>query len=140
MDSSKPALPPGTVSGHDRSSDPTVVEYAVQDLFKGKSLKAAANHTAKKLSGHENMFLGPGVTVVDPKKLEAALWDRMAERAAKGVAKYAEDKNHFVLGGTLQFYMQTPFGQPDKPAMRKRLKELVIEKLGRDPFLFDDGS
>ena len=135
MDPSKPALPPGTVSGHDRSDSPTVVEYAVQDLFKGRTPKAAANATAKKLSGHENFFLGPGVTVIDPKKLEAALWDRMAEYASKSAVKFKPEKNHYALGGTLSFYKQ-----PVKPEVRSRLKQLVIEKLGHDPFLQDDGS
>jgi hypothetical protein len=133
-------MPPGTTSGEDRSTNPTVVEYAAIEMRKGKSPLAAANRTAKKLSGGENMFLGPGVTVIDPKKLEGALWDRMAEDAAKGLVHFREGKEHYVLGGTLQFYKQAPFGGASKPAARSKLKALVIEKLGRDPFLSDDGS
>ena len=109
-------------------------------MFKGQSPKVAARNTAKKLSGGQNMFLGPGVTTIDAAKLEAALWDRMAEHAAKGVPKFKSEKNHWTLGSTLQFYKQAKFGGPEKPADRKRLKDLVIEKLGHDPFLSDDGT
>lgn len=130
----------GHADGTDRSKSSTVVEYAVQDLFKGKSPSAAAKHTAKKLSGYENMFLGPGITVIDPKALEAALWDRMANFAVTGIAKYKEGKEHWALDGTLQFFHQTPLGTPSKPAVRAKLKALVIEKLGRDPFIEDDGT
>jgi hypothetical protein len=105
----------------------------VQELFKGKSPSAAAKHTAKKLSGFENMFLGPGVTTIDVKALEAALWDRMAEYAAKGVRHFKAGKEHYTLGSTLQFFHQ-------KPALRTKLKELVIAKLSADPFTADDGT
>jgi L-alanine-DL-glutamate epimerase-like enolase superfamily enzyme len=130
----------GRADGADRSTNPTVVEYAVQDLFKGKSPAAAAKHTAKKLSGGTNMFLGPGITTIDPKALEAALWDRMAEYAARGVPKYTGGREHYALGGTLQFFKQTPFGGVDKPAARAKLKALVIAKLGHNPFTSDDGA
>ena len=140
MDSTRPPMPPGTSSGEDRSTNSTVVEYAAIEMRKGKSPMAAANRTAKKLSGGTNMFLGPGVTTIDPKKLEGALWDRMAEHAAKGLVHLREGKEHYTLDGTLQFYKQAPFGGASKPAMRSRLKTLVIERLGRDPFTSDDGG
>jgi len=130
----------GRAEGTDRSVNPTVVEYAVQYLFKGKSPAVAAKATVKKLSGHENFFVGPGVSTIDPKALEAALWDRMAEFSAKGASKYATGKEHYALGGTLQYFKQTPFGVPSKSAVRAKLKALVIEKLGRDPFIADDGT
>ena len=59
----------GAGDGTDQSTEPNVVEYAVQSMFKGQTLVGAARSTARKLSGHQNMFLGPGVTLVDPKKL-----------------------------------------------------------------------
>jgi hypothetical protein len=123
----------GHAEGTDRSTNPTVVEYAVQDLFKGKSPAAAAKATAKKLSGHENFFLGTGVSTIDPQALEAALWDRLATFAAKDVASLKIGKEHYALGGTLQHFNQ-------KPALRARLKAAVIAQLGRDPFTADDGT
>jgi hypothetical protein len=119
--------------GTDRSTHPTVVEYAVQDLFKGKSLAAAANRAAKKFSGGENMFFGSGVTLIDPRALEAALWNRLAEHAAKSISKYPSNAEGW-LNGTLQHFGQTPFGGQSKPALVTKLKALVIEKLGYNPF------
>jgi hypothetical protein len=69
----------------DKSNHPTVVEYAVRDLFKGKSPAAAARFTAKKLSGSENLFLGSGVVDIDPKVLEDNLWERMAASAVSAI-------------------------------------------------------
>ena len=133
-------LPPGTVPATDRSTDPTVVEYAVQEMFKGKSPAAAAKRTAQKLSGSENFFLGSGVTTVDPKALEGALWDRLAAYAAKSVGGIAAGKEHYALDGTLQYFKQVPFGGTSKPAARSKLKALVVERLGHDPFTSDDGG
>ena len=75
----------GSVDEVDRSTDENVVEYAVQAfIFKKKATpKAAAVATAKKLSGGENMFLGPGVTIIDPKKLEDAIWGRVIDTAVR---------------------------------------------------------
>ncbi len=123
----------GHAEGTDRSANFNVVEYAVRDMFKGKSISAAAKATAKKFSGFENWVFGPGVTTIDPKALETALWDRMAEHAVNTLPSYKAGKEHWVLGGTLQFYRQ-------KPTARTRLKALIIEKLGRDPFTSDDGT
>jgi hypothetical protein len=135
---STPALPPGTTSGEDRSSSPNVVEYAVQDLMKGKTPRAAALHTTKKLSGQDNFFLGPGVTTIDPKKLEAALWDRMAEFASKAAVRSKPGTEHYALQGTLSHFHQAKVGEMAKPADRSRLRTLVIEKLGRNPFTVDE--
>jgi hypothetical protein len=122
----------------DRSTNPTVVEYAVQDLFKGKSLAVAAKRTVEKLSNSENMFLGPGVTVIDAAQLEAALWDRLAESVVKSLPRLAPGKEHYALDGTLGYFKQFKLGTKPKPAVRARLKKLVITKLGYDPFTSDD--
>jgi hypothetical protein len=122
--SQSPTNPVGT----DRSTHPTVVEYAVQDLFKGKSIAAAARATAKKLSGFENMFLGPGVTLVDAKELEAALWTRLVEYVVSRMKHIRIGYEHFALDGTLKHFHQ-------KPTERAKLKALVIKAVGRDPFV-----
>jgi hypothetical protein len=115
--------------------NPAVVEYAVQTMIKrGLAPSAAAKDTVKRLgTTTTNVFLGPGVTVIDTGALEAALWDRLAEFAAKGATSFKSGKEHFALGGTIQYFHQ-------KPTIRARLKEAVIAKLGRDPFTADDGS
>ena len=121
----------GRMIGIDRSTNATVIEYAVQDLMKGMSPAAAAKHTTKKLGGTDNFFLGPGVSVIDVKTLEAALWDRLTEFAAKRVTSFKEGKEHYALDGTIQHFHQ-------KPTIRARLKTSVIMKLGRNPFTADD--
>lgn len=116
--------------GKDRSTHPTVVEYAVQNLFKNKSPKAAAAATAKKLSGGPNMFLdvhAPDVVKIDVSQLESAVWERMVDYTLKGVASFKADKAHWALDGALQHFHQ-------RPNLRAELKRRVIERLGRDPF------
>ncbi len=116
--------------GKDQSTHGTVIEYAVQELFKRKTPKKAAEITAAKLSGAPNMFLGvhpPDVVKIDAKKLEEALWDRLVDAVLKGVASFKADKAHWALDATL-----TQFHQ--RPTLRAELKRRVIERLGRDPF------
>ena len=74
-------------SSVDRSTDDTVVEYAMRLVFKGKSPSAAAKATSKKLSGGTNIFLGGGVTTVNPESLEAAIWDRFVPTAKKALTQ-----------------------------------------------------
>ena len=121
----------GQVTAPIASAEPNVVEYAVQSMFKGQTLVGAARSTARKLSGHQNMFLGPGVTLVDPKKLEIALWDRLVSIVVKALPKYKQGKEHFALDGTLAQFHQ-------KPALRSELKSRVIRSMGYDPFPGDD--
>jgi len=126
---------------HDRSDHPTVVEYAIRYLFKGKHPAAAAKATVKKLSGFRNLFLGSGITVIDPEKLEDAILDRLADEVIKGVKSSKKGSEHFVLDGILQnFRIMKLMGNPSKSvlALRKKLKKRVIKKMGRDPFLADD--
>lgn len=117
-----------TSEGTDRSTHATVVEYAVRELFKRKNPAAAAKITVAKLSGTENMFLGAGVTLVDPKKLEDALYDRMVESVIKGLSKVKEGMGHFALDGiVLDQFKQSK-------AVREKVKKLVQKELGKDPF------
>lgn len=111
----------------DRSTDPIVVEYAVRELFKGKSPKAAANRTAKKLSGRENYMLGSGITLINPKKLEVALWGKMADYVIDGIGHFKPGKEIIALNGAVQHFHQ-------KEAIKGPLRALVVSKLGRDPF------
>lgn len=77
----------------DRSTDETVMEYAKQFLLKKKvkTIAAAARSTAKKLSGGENMMLGPGVTMIDAKKLEAALKEYIRDYGNKNGSWMAQN-------------------------------------------------
>lgn len=115
------------VDGTDRSANSTIVEYAVQNLFKGQSPAKAAKTTAKKHSGSENMFFGAGVTLIDPAKLEDALWDRLVDFNLKGLASFKADKAHWTLDSTLQHFRQAASQRPE-------LKQRVIARLGRNPF------
>jgi hypothetical protein len=116
----------------DRSTHPTVVEYAVQTMIqKHYGPAAAAKDTAKRLSGHENMFLGSGITTVDPVLIEAALWDRVVDYTIRQIPKLREGKEHYALDFAVQQYSQ-------KPSVRAKIKAAVIAKLGRNPFVSDD--
>jgi hypothetical protein len=82
------------VSETDRSTDPTVMEYAKQFLLKRKvkTIAAAARATVRSLSGFENMMLGPGITVIDPKVLTKALEDYIRD--------YGEKNGSWMAGHT----------------------------------------
>ena len=121
------------LGGTDRSATPNVVEYAVQSMFKGQTIAKAAKSTAKKLSGFENMFLGPGVTIVTPRLLEEALWERLVDQVIAGIPRIKAGKEHYALGGVI-----TQFSQP--ASIRAELKRRVVQKLGYDPFQSDDGT
>lgn len=113
------------------SSHPTVVEYAVQEMFRGrgKSVRAAAAATAKKLSGLQNMFISSAgdVVEIDPRELEDALWDRMSDVAIKAMPSFKRGKEDWAIDATLQQFQQ-------KPSEKERLMELVVQKLGYDVF------
>lgn len=115
----------------DRSTSPTVVEYAVQSMFKGQSLQQAAKTTAKKLSGGTNMFLGPGVTLINPKSLEEALWTRLVTLAVTAIPKFKAGKEHYAIDGILSQFNQ-------KPKLRAEFKKRIVAAIGRDPFTSDD--
>lgn len=122
-----------SVQATDRSTNSTVVEYAVQTMMKKrKSPAAAAKDTAAKHNGSENMFFGPGVVEIDPKKLEEAIWDRMVDYAIKGMSKMKEGMGHFALDGTMDLFKQKT------PSVRAELKKRVIQQLGNDPFANDN--
>jgi len=101
----------GESDGTDRSDSGVVVQYAVQFQFKGKSPAAAAKATAKKLSGHTNMFLGPGVTLIDPKKLEQALWSNMVDSALEGAKRMKPGMGHIAVQATASKFGLTPRGE-----------------------------
>lgn len=114
----------------DRSTHSTVVEYAVQNLFKRQGPKKAAENTVKSLAGSPNMMLGvysPDVVKIDQARLEEELWERLVDNAIKGMARLKPDKLHFAIDGTVLHFHQGP-------TTRKELKRRVIARLGRDPF------
>lgn len=108
----------------DRSRHSTVVEYAVQEMFKKKSYKTAAKNTAAKLSGHANLFLGvhpPNVVHIDVATLEDALLDRMAISAKESSSRMKPGMEDIAVLGTLDH-----FRQPEKlrPELERRMKRL----------------
>lgn len=118
------------LNGVDCSSNSTVVEYAVQNLFKRQSPRKASENTAKSLSGSPNLFLGvhpPHVVQIDPAKLEEAIWGRLVDSVIQGIESFRVEKAHYALDATLNHFEQ-------RPTLRKELKRRVIERLGRDPF------
>lgn len=82
----------------DRSNHPNVVQYAVITLMKGKTPASAAKSTAKKLSGGDNMFLGPGISLIDAATLENAIYEYMVQHSLtagqKPGGKYGMLNNH----------------------------------------------
>jgi DNA-binding ferritin-like protein len=109
----------------DRSTDPTVVEYAVQYLFKRKSPSVAARMTAAKLNGQVNLLLGPGVSLVDPKKLEQVLWDRLVATAVENTKKIRPGMESIALGWVVDKFKLK--GARDQ----KKLLQLMEKALGR---------
>ena len=114
--------------GH-HSRNQTVVEYAAQTMVKGKSPRASARSTAKKLSGSTNMFIDSSGAVIeiDERELEAALWDRLADLVIRAYPKYAVGKEDWAIDGVLQHFEQNQ-------KMKNELRAVVVRKLGRDPF------
>jgi hypothetical protein len=98
---------PGTVV--DKTDHPTVVEYGVREMFKHKSPRAAARSTAKKLSGSENLFLGPGVVAIDADRLEQNLWRRLVENTVEMRGRFRPDVSLlFVAESTASHFNQKP--------------------------------
>lgn len=108
------------------SSHPTVVEYAVQEMFKGKSPKVAAANAAARLNGGINMFIDTKNDVeIDPAELEEALWMNMAKYATKYPIKPGEERN--VARGTLAHFQQWKWGKPPKTKMEDMLMERMLD-------------
>lgn len=107
----------------DRSTHGSVVTYAMQEVWKGKSPATAAKYTAKKLSGGPNMFLGsPTEDVhVDPKVLEEAIWNYLATEWAPKMTQGPQGVEGAVL--TWKFYdpMKPPRPDKDVETFRKRV-------------------
>lgn len=108
----------------------TLIQYCVQDMFKGRQIPTIAKNVAKKFNGVENMFLGPGVIQIDPKELEAALWKYVAQDIASAGQSYKAGKEHFAIDGVMhKFRVATKY--------RAKLKALAIAEIGRDIFTSD---
>lgn len=116
---------------NDKSKDPTVVEYAVRSLFKGKSVKSAANYTVKKLSGQDNLFLGDEV-YIDPKRLVDALWERLVEFSLHD-RDLSKPIHTFTIDATLDY-----FNQKITTRTRAELKKRITKRVGRNPFVEED--
>jgi hypothetical protein len=120
----------------DKSTHPTVVQYALEFMKKGKTIPVAAKLTAERLSGGTNVFLGNGIVSIDAKVLEEAIWDKIVEETIRAMKSYKPEKQDMAIGGTLQM-----FGQAKGPMMKinpkleAELRKRVIKKLGHDPFV-----
>lgn len=110
----------------DNSTDEIVVEYAIQNLFKRMGVEKAARVTAEKLSGKKNLFIGGGggTVVIDPKRLEWAIWDRLVRHTLKGISWVKTGKEDVAFLGTVDNFR---LGKKDQ----KTLKPLVENAWGR---------
>ena len=118
----------------DHSTHPTVVQYGVQHMLKGKSPWVAAKVTAQKLNGYTNLFISSDApTKIDPVLLEKALWDYLADGVIEQFQKIKPGKEDYALDAKIQQFRQSP-------KIRPRLKAIVIEKLGKDPFMNADAE
>lgn len=122
MQSSGPQRNPS----QDNSTDEIVVEYAIQNLFKRMGVEKAARVTAEKLSGKKNLFIGGGggTVVIDPKRLEWAIWDRLVRHTMKGISWVKPGKEDVAFLGTVDNFR---LGKKDQ----KTLKPLVENAWGR---------
>lgn len=112
----------------DHSSHPTIVEYAVRELFKNKSPIAAARATKRKLHGGVNFFVDAHHPVnIDETRLASALVTRMAEFAIQALRHVRPGAESYALDGAVQHFHQ-------KPALGPVIRERAVEILGRDPF------
>lgn len=110
----------------DHSTNETVVEYAVLQLFKKMSVEKAAQTTAERLSGNRNILIsGNDVVRIDPKVLEEALWLRIVKHMMKGVqtvksgredVAFEDTAYHFRLNTrdqrTLHLTLESILGRP----------------------------
>lgn len=112
---------------------PTLVEYAAQEMMKGKRPPVAARATKKRLDGRPNMFLGSPVdpVTIDEHALEAALWQRLVDGTLESMARIRPGFEHFALG-----FVTDTYGQ--NASVRAEVKRLVIMQLGLNPFVNDD--
>lgn len=94
-DTTDPATPT------DRSAHPNVVEYALINARKGMALPAAISRAVKKLSGFNNMFLGPGISIITKKGLEDAIYQYLADMARKGYRGDPYDARATLLAARL---------------------------------------
>ena len=98
-----PKVPDDLVLCH--STHPTVIEYAVQFLYKRKSPKVAARLTAERLNGAPNLFIDAvNPLVVDPDLLEAEIWKAMAKRALENVARFRPGATDIAIGCVVDAY------------------------------------
>lgn len=116
----------GLAEASDHSNHETVVEYAVRFLFKRKGPSAAAKATAKALSGSTNMVIGGGreVVIIEPKKLEKALWDRLLKKVIENTKSFRAGKEDFAFGAVQDHFR---LGKRDSA----KLKKMVEKNLGR---------
>lgn len=108
----------------DQSENDTVVEYAMREVAKNKSPKAAASYTAKKLSGGSNMFIGPGITHIDPVILERAIWRRMAQMAKGWMVKRGLTADS-AASAALQYY----YGLKDVEGIEKKYLKPLLQAI-----------
>lgn len=111
----------------DHSTNPTVVEYAIQGMFKrGGSPAIAAKRTAEKLNGFSNMIIdSENVVNIDPTKLEFAIWERLVDNVMKSLSRVLPGKEEYALLGA-----QKLFNQKGKNFIFT-LKEKVEARLGK---------
>ena len=84
----------------DHSTNETVVEYAVLNLFKKMSVEKAARVTAEKLSGNRNLMIGGGIISIDPETLERAVWRRLVRVTLDGIPSLKKGKEDVALDST----------------------------------------
>jgi hypothetical protein len=116
------------LAAEDQSLHPTVVEYGVRMMMKRKGPRAAAQVTAKKLSGEwEIPLLGVQDSSIDPKVLEGALWDRLVDQVVENIGRFKPGTEEIALGAALDHFKQ---GR----ATEAKLRKLVVRRLRRDPW------
>lgn len=121
----------------DKTTHPSVVEYAMISVLKGKSPAAAAKQAVTKLAGRTNLFLGPGRVAIDADRLEEQLYKRMADSVVASIKQHPPrpDRDVSILGHIGRFFPRPGSAIPQRAYAQ--IHQHIVEQLGRDPFVED---
>lgn len=116
----------------DHSGHAIIVEYTIQSMLKGKSLKAALVKTMLNFNKTTNMFISSGndIIYIDARSLENNVIAHVAKEAIKMIEKYRPEKKLLSLEHTI-----LNFGQKLNGPFQEKVVEKVSEILGENPYI-----
>jgi len=101
---------PQSVQAKDVTDHPTLIEYGVQEMLKGKgrSPEVAAKVTRRRLEGGSNMMLGSPTqpVTINEDRLAAHLFNRIVEQAKKNIASFKPGARDMAIGAAVDGFKQ----------------------------------